>query len=447
MFRFTRNVPAALLIAATLLPSLSHASQVKLDVTPSYGFLKSDEKQTTWIRVGLTGFARVVREQRAPINVALVLDKSGSMSGEKIAKAREAAINAVDRLRSDDIVSVITYDTTVTVLVPATKLTDKEYVKQAIRGIGADGNTALFAGVSKGAAEIRKFLDVERVNRVILLSDGLANRGPSSPADLASLGASLKKEGISVSTLGLGLDYNEDLMVQLASRSGGNHQFIQRATELADVFNREFDDVMSVVAQNVKVKITIPEGIRPVRVLGNDAEISGQHISIALSQIYERQDKHVVLEVEIPAGELGSRQQLATVVAKYRNMESGEFDQLTGSATVRFTDSQEKVDASLNPRVLEDVVALVANEQNKLATDYLDAGDLDKCRETLTFNRDYLHENAVRLKSERLRVLSSGNEAQLEQIDRNEPSVARKGMRFLQQAVESQQIVEPPPAP
>ena len=446
MIRFTRNYPAALLIAATLLSATSHASQVELDVTPSYGWLKSDQKQTTWVRIGLTGFAREVQQQRPPVNVALVLDKSGSMSGEKIVKAREAAISAVDRLRPDDIVSVITYDTTVTVLVPATKLTDKELVKRAIRGIGADGNTALFAGVSKGAAEIRKFLDVEHVNRVILLSDGLANRGPSSPADLASLGASLKKEGISVTTLGLGLDYNEDLMAQLAGRSGGNHQFIQKATELADVFNQEFDDVTSVVAQNVKLKITIPEGIRPVRVLGNDAEISGQQISIALSQIYERQNKHVVLEVEIPAGELGARQQLATVVAKYRNMESGETDQLTGSVTVRFTDSQEKVDASLNPRVLEDVVALVSNEQNKLATEYLDAGDLLNCRRTLTLNRDYLKENADLLKSDRLSILSVGNDMQIRQLDRDDSNVARKGMRFLQQAVESQQRVEPPPA-
>lgn len=443
MTQTLRICPAAVLVAAVLFPSVSPAEQVTLDVAPCYTLLKSDEKQTTWIRVGLTGFALEARTQRAPVNVALVLDKSGSMGGDKIAKAREAAISAIDRLRSDDIVSVITYDTTVTVLVPATKLTDKAAVRQAIAGIGSGGNTALFAGVSKGAAEVRKFLDAERVNRVILLSDGLANNGPSSPADLGALGASLKKEGISVTTFGLGLDYNEDLMVQLAGRSGGNHQFIQRATELADVFNREFDDVTSVVAQNVKVRISVPEGVRPVRVLGNDAEISGQHVTISLSQIYGRQDKHIVLEVEIPAAEVGSRQPLATVVASYRNMESGELDQLTGKAAVTFTDSQEQVDASLNPRVLEDVVALVANEQNKLATDYLDAGDLLNCRRTLTRNNAFLQENAVRLDSERLRTISLGNQDQLRSIEENKANAARKGMRYLQNAIDAQQRLEP----
>ena len=114
-------------------------------------------------------------------------------------------------------------------------------------------------------------------------SDGHANVGPSSPGELGDLGASMKKENISVSTLGLGLGYNEDLMVQLAGKSGGNHQFIENASELADIFRREFDDVLSVVAQTIDVTVEIPEGIRPVRVLGNSADINGQSVVTRLS--------------------------------------------------------------------------------------------------------------------------------------------------------------------
>ncbi|MFN9974986.1 MAG: hypothetical protein ACK58T_34350, partial [Phycisphaerae bacterium] len=119
---------------------------------------------------------------------------------------------------------------------------------------------------------------------IVLLSDGLANSGPSSPGELGDLGASLLKENISVSTMGLGLGYNEDLMVQLAGKSGGNHHFIEQATELADIFRREFSSVLSVVAQEIDLKVTIPEGIRPVRVLGNDADINGQLITTRMAQ-------------------------------------------------------------------------------------------------------------------------------------------------------------------
>lgn len=120
------------------------------------------------------------------MNIAIVLDKARSMQGSKIEEARRGAIEAVKRLGPNDIVSVITYDSTVQVLVPATKLTDKAAVCQKISQIKAGGRTALFAGVSKGAVEVRKFLDKERVNRVVLLSDGKANIGASSPSELGN---------------------------------------------------------------------------------------------------------------------------------------------------------------------------------------------------------------------------------------------------------------------
>ncbi|MFP6766263.1 MAG: VWA domain-containing protein, partial [Planctomycetaceae bacterium] len=214
------------LVVAAVVLSLSvgsiSASQVGLSVEMSNPVLKALKKQTTFLKVGLTGFKMQSRAERAPVNISLVLDKSGSMKGSPMEEARSGAIEAIRRLGPNDIVSVITYDSTVHVLVPATKLTDKDTVCRQISQIRAGGGTALFAGVSKGAAEIRKFADRNYVNRVILLSDGKANIGPSSPSELGDLGASFKKENMTVSTMGLGPGYNEDLMLMLASRSGGN---------------------------------------------------------------------------------------------------------------------------------------------------------------------------------------------------------------------------------
>jgi Ca-activated chloride channel family protein len=416
------------------------ADQVKLDVAPSYKTLKAGEKQTTWLRVGVTGFCMESKSQRAPVNVALVLDKSGSMQGDKIAQARKAAVDALRRLGPEDIVSVVTYDSTVQVLVPATKLTDKDQVAQLISQVEAGGNTALFAGVSKGAAELRKFMSTDRVNRIILLSDGLANVGPSSPGELGDLGESLRKENVSVSTLGLGLGYNEDLMVKLAGRSGGNHHFVEQATELADIFHREFEDVTSVVAQDVKVRIEVPEGIRPIRVLGNDAEISGQVVLIHFSQIYSEQKKHIVLEVELPATEQGRACTIADVSVMYRNMQSQDEERLSGSAAVTYSDSSEQVEASLNKAVLEDVIVLVANEQNKLATNFLDQGDILRCAATLRSNEKFLNENAAKLNSPRLYSYGAANRDQAEEVSTNEGRV-RKVMRELQLQTDIQQKV------
>ncbi len=392
-------------------------------------------------------------KKRAPVNLAIVLDKSGSMSGQKIEQARRAAIDAIRLLNSDDIVSIVTYDTTVQTIVPATKLTDRELIEQAIRGIQADGSTALFAGVSKGAAEVRKFLDKERVNRIILLSDGLANSGPSSPGELGALGASLLKENISVSTLGLGLDYNEDLMVQLAKKSSGNHYFIEQATELASIFRQEFEDVLSVVAQQVDVKVRIPEGIRPVRVLGNDAEISGQLVTTRMAQVYSRQNRFVVIEVEIPSTEPNRHRELAQVEVSYTNMKSLVTDRLSNSSSVRFSASHDEVEKSLNKSVMADVVALVSNEQNKLATKYLDEGKLELSRKVLRENVDYLKSNSALVpEDKRLMFLSGSNNGQLQQLEGvmsnadERAATVRKGQLFLQNATEQQQRVAEPSA-
>lgn len=444
----------ATMLAGAAVPRASEAQPapltMKLDVSSVRGVLRSDEKQTTWVRVGVEGFTPPAEGERTPVNVAIVLDRSGSMQGEKIRRAREAAIDAVRLLQPTDIVSVVTYDSVVEVLVPATRLTEPDMVIAAIEKIQARGNTALFAGVSKGAAEVRKFRQDNSVNRVILLSDGLANTGPSSPGELGALGASLMKENITVSTLGLGLGYNEDLMVQLADQSGGNHHFIEEASELADVFRREFDDVLSVVAQEVDLKITVPEGIRPVRVLGNSADINGQEIVSRLAQIYSGQERHVVIELEVPASEAGSHRDLAVVSVRYANLHTQATDHLAGQTGVTFSSSDEEVDGSLDSSVMADVVALVSSEQNKLATRLLDEGNIAGCRQVLQENTVWLKENAVRLNCPSLDQLAITNGFQLQALEGvtapNETGAvkARKRMRAYQIEVDNQQRVEPP---
>ena len=276
-----------LVCALSLGGTAASAEQVTLEVSMGHPVVLAGSPQKAYLRVSLTGIELPDKSRRTPVNVAIVLDKSGSMTGEKIANARRAAIKAIGMLEPNDIVSVVTYDDTVHVLVPATKVADRDQIFAAIERIQAGGSTALFAGVSKGAAEVRKFLDKNRVNRVILLSDGLANIGPSSPGDLAELGTSLGRESISVTTIGLGLDYNEDLMTQLAQKSDGNHMFAQNAGDLEWIFAREFGDVLSVVAQDVEIVIDCERGIRPIRCIGRDADIVGQRVITSMNQLYD----------------------------------------------------------------------------------------------------------------------------------------------------------------
>lgn len=415
------------------------AGQVRLEVSLDRPTMLADKKQAAFVKIGLMGFKLEGLDKRAPVNVAIVLDKSGSMAGEKIAKAKEAAIAAIGRLGSGDIVSVIAYDSTVKVIVPATKLNDKEWVIQQVRSIAADGSTALFAGVSKGAEELRKFLDKNRVNRVILLSDGLANVGPKSPSELGALGASLMKEGISVSTMGLGLDYNEDLMTKLARNSSGNHVFIEQADNLVRVFNDEFNDVLSVVAQEVAIDIRVADGVRPVRVLNLDAEINGQQVIVQMNQLYSEQEKYVMLEVEVPATRAGKSCEVAEVRVSYANLQTKTKDRLTNSVSANFAESLAEVEAKLNIHVCAAAVLQIGNNQNKLATALRDQGDIDGARKLLLENGRYLGENAAKLNDKTLQTRSADNYNQSKNLDGPAWSRSRKAMREQQITDDSQQ--------
>lgn len=423
------------------------AEQVKLDFAATYPTLLAGDKQLNYLRVGLTGFDMPSAEKRPPVNVAIVLDKSGSMQGDKIEQAKNAAVEAVGRLSDEDIVSIVVYDNGVNVLVPATKASDRDMIVAEIQKIAAHGGTALFAGVSKGAAELRKFKSDDQVNRVILLSDGLANVGPSSSAELTSLGESLLKEGISVTTLGLGLNYNEDLMTGLASASNGNHAFIENAQDLVGVFNNEFDDLLSVVATDFEIQIEVKDGVRPVRVLGSNADIDGARITLPLAQLYAKQLRYFMIEIEVQPGEMGTTRDLASASVKYKNLQTETEDRLSSDLQVRFTDSKQQVSSDTNGEALAYCTLQLTTLRNRQATELADAGQVDAAKKLLELNMNQLlkckTDCADKLSVRTLDALDfgiSGNSTQAETVvDSKNWNANRKGMRQYQNAIQQQQ--------
>lgn len=438
------NVIASHLIRL-LLPALAcfavaaEARQIELSAALATPVIQAGQQQTAYLKVALTGFAQPSQEQRSPANVAIVIDRSGSMSGDRIENARRAAIMAVDGLGPNDIVSIIAFDDRVEVVTPATKVHDKAAITQAIGRIRAGGSTALFAGVSKGANEVRKFLDRTRVNRVILLSDGQANVGPSSPAELGQLGSSFAREGISVTTIGLGLDYNEDLMAQLAGYSDGNHAFVQSPQDLARIFKLEFGDVGSVVAQEVELTIRLRKGIRPLRILGRDGEIMEGVVRMRMNQLYSEQEKYVILEVEVPAGRVGENLALASVDVSYLNMSSKSKDTLSRSVAVSFTDSAEKVAKATDRKAMTSAVQQVSNARSKQATRLQDEGKQEAAKKLLNENAEYLQQNAAALAAPALAKEAEVQSQAAEKVGKGDWNVERKDRKAQQYKTENQQ--------
>ncbi len=416
------------------------ARTASLDVSLGQRLLVAGQRSKVYLKVGLTGLALGASDDRPPVNVAIVLDKSGSMSGQKLYQAKQAARLAVDRLAPSDIVSVVAYDSTVRVVVPATKAMDKQSIHAGIDRLAAGGNTALFAGVSKGADELRKFFDRNRVNRVVLLSDGLANVGPSSASELARLGTALMREGMSVTTLGLGLDYNEDLMAQLARSADGNHAFIERAADLARFFELEFGTVLKVVGRDATLTIDCAPGIRPVRLLGRGGDIVGQQVVVRLNQLYAGEEKFALLEVEIPPGELRGRMPIARVEASYGNLVTQTTDTLQGAVDVGFVATAAEAERARDEAVMVKAIELVANERNRIALLLNDQGKTLEAQKVLRDNAAWLDNNFQRYKAPSLKRLERANNEDASNLEGENYRRQRKKMRKRQIEYDMQQM-------
>ncbi len=199
--------------------------------------------------------------ERSPLNLAIVLDRSGSMSGQPLEEAKRCASFVIDRLGPKDRASVVVYDHEVTLLVPPSEVTDKERFHTAIRRIESGGMTNLHGGWLKGAEQLSPHIAADTVSRVILLSDGQANEGLTDVDAIAQQCTELAEAGVSTSTYGLGRTFNEDLMIRMAQAGQGNSYYGRTAEDLMDPFQEEFDLLAALYAKQIRLSLSSPEAM------------------------------------------------------------------------------------------------------------------------------------------------------------------------------------------
>jgi Ca-activated chloride channel family protein len=418
------------------------AQSVKLQTQLGQSVMPEGRSGQIYLRVSLEGIAPEEEGARIPANVLLVIDKSGSMKGERIEQAQEAALMAVERLGDDDVLGVVAYSNSAYTLFPAARLRNTDEIRTAIRELRAGGRTALYAGVSQGIRELREFIDPYKVNRVILLSDGLANVGPSSPKELEALGREAGREGISVTTIGLGLGYNEDLMTKLALASDGNHAFVEDPGDLVGIFNEEFGDVLAAVGGDVEIIIDCPEGFEPVRVLGREAQIDGGKVRVKLNQIYGKQEKYLVVELKVGEDRAQGTARAAQVEVNYTDLASKKRRSVKSEAEVKFSASEDDIKSSVNKDVIAAVTTQIATERSEKAVELRDKGQAEEAKRLLKENAAYLRDQAAKLPGSAaapLRELSKKNLQDAENLNENVWERTRKSMRADQYRNKTQQ--------
>ena len=244
---------------------------------------------------------------RRDLNLSLAIDRSGSMAGNRLRFALQAAESVVDRLEANDTFSLVVYDDKVNTVIRPQAVTDKTALKKAIRQVRLGGLTNLSGGWLKGCEYVKAQADAQKINRVLLLTDGLANVGICDPQVLTATAGQKAEEGIVTTTLGFGQEFNEDLLIGMARAAGGNFYFIQSIDEATEVFSIELDSLRAVVGQNLVTTLELPQGVEFIDTLSLSQvsqNAAGQSV-ISLGELYEGEDKLLGLSLNLPAAPVG----------------------------------------------------------------------------------------------------------------------------------------------
>ncbi|WP_437534988.1 VWA domain-containing protein [Sorangium sp. So ce726] len=259
------------------------------------------------IRVELTAPRPEGSQARKPVHLSLVIDRSGSMSGEKLRLALEAARQTIRTLQPGDRFSVVTFDHQVEVPIPSTEATPGARLRAeaALDTVTARGNTDLGGGWLRGCAEVGAHLPEDAIGRVLLLTDGQANHGITSPDELTSRARSQRLRRVTTSTIGLGEGFNEFLLGRLSEEGGGNFYFAARADELPGFVGREIGEVLSVVARDAALLIRAPEGVEVESLNDYPCTRDGGTRSFSLGSLPGGMVLAPMFRLRFPAGAIG----------------------------------------------------------------------------------------------------------------------------------------------
>jgi Mg-chelatase subunit ChlD len=279
-------------------------------------FIRSAHRSERFVLVELEAPSSTRQAQRDPLNVAFVIDRSGSMSGQKLELARRAVETAVRRLLPTDRFAVVAYDDRIDVVVESTPASReaKANAVDRLRSIDARGSTNLGEGWLRGAEQVARAhaeagtrASGSSVNRVLLLTDGLANQGMTDPAELTRHAGELRARGVTTTTFGVGEDFDEQVLQAMADAGGGHFYFIADAAQIIDQIASEVGEMLDVVARDATLEVTAPDGmgIYVATLSRFPIEARGSRWIVRLGDLIAEQRLELVLRVRFGYGQIG----------------------------------------------------------------------------------------------------------------------------------------------
>ncbi|MBL7754320.1 MAG: VWA domain-containing protein [Chitinophagaceae bacterium] len=373
---------------------------------------------------------------RVPLNLSLVIDRSGSMAGDKMRNAREAAKHVVDQMGPEDYLSIVIYDSQIDVLQPATRVMNRQQFKNIIDRIYDRGGTNLMGGAMKGYQEVQKNYDDSRINRVLLLSDGLANEGITNPREIDRIvQGKLRENGVSISTFGVGNDYNEDLMTAMAETGSGNYYFIGQPHDIAGIFQRELNGLKEVLAQRTELRIELPDELNVEKVYGYRYQQNGRILTVKFHDLFAGDTKGILIRYKVAPG-MNRPLKISTSLSFY-DAQSQRQERMSLMNRCEFTTDEYTYNRSFSEWVASQQALYESNERLEMAMKEVDKGNYQEARKLVNENKEYMKSKAVLVeKSEELKraeTTNAGYQSKIEDVE----SMPVEEVKVMQKATKS----------
>lgn len=312
---------------------------------------------------------------RAPVALALAIDRSGSMEGKPIESVKTAVGVIVDQLTEADMLSIVTFGEHVETLMPASRVLNRELIKQHVDKIRPKGTTNLFAGMATAAEQLLEAKTPEHLSRVLLLTDGEANEGIVEYHDIIAESRNLRARGMTITSIGLGIEYNEELMKGIAKNTRGNYYYIDAIDQIPEVFERELKGIFGTVATSVTLRLKLAEGVELGKVYGYEAARGGRTVSVDLPDLASGEGLPVLTQLSIKPHPQ-ARFRVAESELNFKYFGQDERRTLSGDMVLEFTADKDTIMGGLDP-VVEQVMRekdVVTNLQRAAAMMKSDLG-------------------------------------------------------------------------
>jgi Ca-activated chloride channel homolog len=299
--------------------------------------------------------------RRMPLNLCLVIDRSGSMEGEPLEYVKRACGYVVDLLEPSDVLSIVTFEESVDVVMPARRVMNKALIKEHINRIQPGNTTNLYDGMTAGCLQIASLNAPGYLNRVMLLTDGEPTAGIKDFNSIVLQVAEQKKRGISITALGFGSEYNEELMAGIARRSGGNYYYIAQPALIPEVFRRELETLMTITAKNVRVRLHLSRGVQARYVYGvQGPQFSQRTVEFQLQDIERGSTVSNLTELEFDRHVPGTYR-VVRAELMYDDAVSGRMETVSADAVIEFVTDRGQVEAGKNAVVQRELEVHLAS--------------------------------------------------------------------------------------